>query len=221
MIRTVAMRGAMLVTLGLLAGCATSPGPINYQGLDSARQLTPNSQDKSGHLPFYYSVADVNWAGYDKVWLEPVTIYQSNDQQFGRLDMGDRQKLAADMQAQFSQALAGKYGLASGAGLGVLRVHITLVGASGTTPVLSTIKQIMPVGAVMGTVKSVMDKPSKLMGSVTYAVEVYDSQTKKLIRAFVAVQYPAAENIAASLGNLAAAETGIRKGAEAFPGQLK
>jgi len=219
--RTAVPRGVVSIVLGLLAGCAACPRPLDYQALDSARQLAPNSHDKGKHLPFYYSVADADWGSYRKVWLDPVTVYQGSDQQFGKLAMDDRRKLAAYAQAQFSQALAGKYGLASAPGADTLRVHVTLTGASRTTLVLSTVKQVMPVGAVMGTVKSAADKPSKFLGSVTYAVEIYDSQTQRLLRAFVAVQYPAAENIAASLGGLAAAETGLRKGAKALPTQLK
>jgi hypothetical protein len=111
--------------------------------------------------------------------------------------------------------------LTSVTGPDTLRIHLTLTGASASVPVLSTVKQILPIGAVLGTLRSAADKPSRSLGSVTYAVEIYDSQSNQLLRAFVAKQYPAAENISASLGTLSAAETGIEKGAKTFLAQLE
>jgi hypothetical protein len=203
-----------------LAGCATNT-PVQYRHLDSSAQLAPNSQNANKHIPFYYSSPDAQLTAYTQVMLDTVTIYGGEDQQFGRLNEVERQQLADYMQMQFAQALGQKYALTSVPGPNTLRIHLTLTGASASVPVLSTVKQIVPVGAVLGTLKSAADKPSRTLGSVTYAVEIYDSQSDRLLRAFVTKQYPAAENIPASLGALSAAETGIKKGAGALLAQLQ
>ncbi|MHC1481338.1 DUF3313 domain-containing protein [Frateuria aurantia] len=203
----------------LLAGCAAPP--VLYQGLASSPWLRPNPQDAHGHLPFYYAAAGTRWASYDAVMLDPVVIYPGTDQQFGHLDASDREVLARCMQQAFAKVLARSYRLTSRPGPHVLRIHLTLTGAATTVPVLATVKQLVPVGAVLGTLKSVADKPSRMMGSVTYAVEIYGGADERLLKAFIARQYPAAENVPASLGDLAAAETGIRKGAESLPLQLQ
>jgi hypothetical protein len=202
-----------------MAGCVATT-PVQYRNLDSSAQLAPNSQNQSKHIPFYYSAPDAQLTRYTRVMLDTVTVYGGEDQQFGKLSMVERQQLADYMQMQFSQALGQKYVLTSTTGPDTLRIHLTLTGASASVPVLSTVKQIVPVGAVLGTLKSAADKPSRTLGSVTYAVEIYDSQSNRLLRAFVAKQYPAAENIPASLGALSAAETGIKKGAGALLMQL-
>jgi hypothetical protein len=203
-----------------LAGCATN-APVQYRNLDSSAQLAPNSQNQSKHTPFYYSSPDAQLTKYTQVMLDTVTIYGGEDQQFGRLNEEERQQLADYMQTQFGQTLSQKYALTSVPGPNTLRIHVTLTGASASVPVLSTVKQIVPVGAVLGTLKSAADKPSRTLGSVTYAVEIYDSQSDRLLRAFVTKQYPAAENIRASLGALSAAETGIKKGAGELLAQLQ
>lgn len=203
-----------------MAGCAATT-PVQYKGLESTAQLAPNPNGQSRHIPFYYSAPDAQLAGYNHVVLDAVTVYAGEDQQFGSLSAAERQQLASYMQAQFGQSLGQKYVLTSMAGPDTLRIHLTLTGASASTPVLSTVKQIVPVGAVLGTLKSAADKPSRSLGSVTYAVEIYDSQSGRLLRAFVAKQYPAAENISASLGTLRAAETGIEKGARNLLTQLE
>lgn len=209
-----------LLCIAVMAGCATTQ-PVQYRSLDSTAQLAINPQDSNGHVPFSYSAPDAQLTPYTQVMLDPVTVYNGEDQQFGSLSQADRQQLAASMQTQFSQALSKKYALVSAPGPNTLRIHLTLTGASASTPVLGTVKQILPVGAVLGTLKSAADKPSRSLGWVTYAVEMYDSQSGRLLRAFVTKQYPAAENIRASLGALSAAETGIKKGAQALMTQLQ
>jgi hypothetical protein len=209
----------LLCVVGM-AGCATTT-PVQYRNLDSSAQLAPNSQNQSKHVPFYYSSTDAQLTRYSRVMLDTVTVYGGEDQQFGRLGVTEQQQLAGYMQMQFGQALAQKYVLTSQVGPDTLRIHLTLTGASASVPVLSTVKQIVPVGAVFGTLKSAADRPSRTLGSVSYAVEIYDSQSNRLLRAFVAKQYPAAENIPASLGALSAAETGIKKGATALLAQLQ
>ena len=202
-----------------MAGCAGTT-PVHYQSLDSTAHLTTNAQSQDKHVPLYYSAPDAQLSRYTHVMLDTVTVYGGEDQQFGKLSAADRQQLAEYMQMQFGQTLGQKYVLTSVAGPDTLRIHLTLTGASTSVPVLSTVKQILPVGAVLGTLKSAADKPSRSLGSVMYAVEIYDSQSDRLLRAFVAKQYPAAENIPASLGSLSAAETGIKKGAKALLTQL-
>ncbi|GLQ97771.1 DUF3313 domain-containing protein [Dyella mobilis] len=209
----------MLLVVGM-AGCAATT-PVQYRNLDSSAQLAPNSQNQSKHIPFYYASPDTQLTRYTRVMLDTVTVYGGEDQQFGTLSAVERQQLADYMQSQFGQALGQKYVLTSTTGPDTLRIHLTLTGASASVPVLSTVKQIVPVGALLGTLKSAADRPSRTLGSVTYAVEIYDSQSNKLLRAFIAKQYPAAENIPASLGALGAAKTGIEKGAEALLKQLR
>lgn len=172
-------------------------------------------------MPFLYNAPDSHLPEYTKVILDPVVVYTGPDQQFGKLSAADQQQLASYMQGEFTKALASRYTPVVTPGPSTLRIHVTLTGASTTTPVLGTVKQILPVGALVGTVQSAADKPSKLLGSVTYAVEVYDSTTNHLLRAFVVKEFPASENIPASIGTLAAAETGIRKGAKLLVGELQ
>ena len=203
-----------------MAGCATT-APVQYKNLDSTAQLAPNPQHDNGHTPFYYSAPDAQLGRYTHIMLDTVSIYGGDDHQFGKLSAADRQQLAEFAQMQFTQTLGEKYALAAVAGPDTLRIHVTLTGATASTPVLATVKQIVPVGAVLGTLRSAADKPSRTLGSVMYAVEIYDSQSDRLLRSFVSKQYPAAENIPASLGPLTAAETGIKKGAKALLTQLQ
>jgi hypothetical protein len=71
-----------------------------------------------------------------------------------------------------------------------LRVYLTLTGLETNTPVLSSLTKILPVNAIINVVQTARDKKAIFTGSVSYAVEIYDSASNQLLRAYVAKQYP-------------------------------
>lgn len=205
----------------LLGGCSTTH-PVNYQGLASAGQLMANPKDKSGREPFRYVASDTAWPRYNAVILDPVTIYAGPDHQFGDLSENDKATLAAYAQTIFANALKAKFAAAEASpGPDTLRVHVTLTGAETNTPIIGTLSKLAPVGLVLNTVQTARNKQAALSGSVSYAVEVFDSTTNRLLRAYVAKQYPFAQNVLASFGKLDAARAGLRSGSVALVVQLQ
>ena len=101
-----------------------------------------------------------------------------------------------------------------------LRIHLTLTGIETNTPVLSSLTKIAPVNLVINVVQTARDKQAIFTGSVSYAVEIYDSASNQLLRAYVSKQYPFAENLFASFGTSDASRAGIRNGAKDLMAQL-
>lgn len=66
-----------------VAAC-TTPDPTVYSGLASASQLQPNTEDKTGRVPYRYQTK-VNWSQYNRIIVDPVTVYNGPDSQFGKL----------------------------------------------------------------------------------------------------------------------------------------
>jgi hypothetical protein len=213
---------AVLLTCTIaVQGWCQATHPIAYAGLSSSQYLQTNPQDTTGHLPYVYYAPNVDLASYRAAIFEPVTIYQGADAQLGGLTPEHVQELATYMQAQFQQALAPRFYVATAVGPSVLRLHVTLTGASRSVPVLSTAGQVVPVGAVFGVLRGAHDKERKTLGSISYAVEVYDSVTNRLLRAFVVYEYPMAEDLSASVGPLGSSEASIRRGASVLVSQLQ
>jgi hypothetical protein len=202
-----------------LAGCA-SADPVAYSGIVSSSQLAPNPRDESGRVPYRYSTA-VDWRTYDRIFIDPVVIYRAPDHQFEDMSEEDKADLASYMQARFAEKLRTRFTLASDPGPSTLRVRLTLTGASTNTPVLGTLSRFDIAGGLYNGVQAVRDREGTLTGSVIYAVEIYDAPTNRLLSAFVTKQYPGPYNILASMGSLAAAKTGIEKGADALVAQLR
>jgi hypothetical protein len=204
-----------------MQGWCQATHPVAYTGLSSSQFLQANPQDSTGHLPYVYYAPDTNLASYRAAIFEPVTVYQGADAQLSGLTPEHVQELATYMQAQFQQALAPRFYPATAVGPTVLRLHITLTGASRSVPGLSTASQVVPVGAVLGAIRGAHDKSRKTLGSVSYAVEVYDSSTNRLLRAFVVYEYPRPEDVRASVGPLGSSEASVRRGASLLVSQLQ
>ncbi len=200
----------------LLTGCA-SPQPVAYTGLSAASYLKP--QADGGPTPYRYS-AGANWAGYSKVIIDRVDIYQGPDNQFGDMSVTDKAALAQYMQEQFAIALGKRFTITNMPGADTLRVKLTLTGAE-TTGLIGIFAHIDMAGNLYNGIQAVRGKEGLNTGWVMYAVEVSNSTTGKLLEAFEEKQYPNAFNIAAAFGSLSAAKTGLDKGADHLAAQLK
>jgi hypothetical protein len=211
---------ALAFCTGLTLTACAGPQPAPYHDLATAAYLKPNPDDASGKIPFLFS-ENADWSKYRSILIEPVTIYDGPDQQFGKLPMQDRAALAQYMQKRFAKTLANRFALVELPGPDTLRLKLVLTGASTTTPVLSTLSRFDMTGGVYNGVQAIRGQGGLLTGWVMYAAEIRDGSTGKLLEAYEANQYPNAYNLPATFGSLAAARTGIDKGAEMLVEQLQ
>lgn len=212
-------RPALLFVFMALAGCADTQ-PARYADIDSAPQLQPNTGDKADRIPFRYA-APVDWNKYTHVIIDPVTLYQGSDNQFGEMDQADRQTLAKYMQDRFSESLRSRFTETQTPTPATIRIKLTLTGAETTTQVVGTVTKFDLAGGPYNIVQALRGKEGMLSGSVNYTVEIYDAVSNRLLNAYIAKQYPNAMNVGATIGSLSAAEVGIDKGADELADMLK
>lgn len=204
-------RGTLVAAVACLAmaGCSSST-PVAYQELASAQHLHPVKDDEK---PFQYRNPTVRWASYAKILIDPVSIYDGRDGQFGSVSAEDRQIIADYMKTEFAETLGGKYQIVQAADPTAVRLHLTLTGIEKSTPVLSTISHLAPIGIVVNGGLQAAGSNGTSFGSVSYAVELLDAATGALLDAYVTRQTPDALDVTASIGYLDAAKEGVRIGA--------
>jgi hypothetical protein len=207
------------LVVAVIAGCA-SVKPSPYAGLSSSGKMTQNSDASARHIPYKYK-APVNWKHYTQVVVAPVVIYTGADAQFGNLSDDDKNTVANYMAKSFKQRLETRFTLAKEPAPGTLRIQLTLTGVQKTTAFLGQVSHIDIGGNLYNGVQAMTGGRSAFGGSVSYAVEVYDSQSGALLEAYVANEYPNAMNFPAAFGALGAAKAGIDKGAKALVQQLQ
>lgn len=210
---------AATLTLAILAGCAgTRPSP--YAGLSSSPQLRPSIGDASGRVPYRYT-ADVDWRQYSAAVVDPVAVYDGPDHQFEEMPMADRQTLARYMDVHFRTALAERFSIVGTSMPRAIRVKATLTGAKANTRFLSTFSRFDLAGGPYNLVQAARGEEGALTGSVSYAVEVFDAPSGRLLKAYIAKQFPNAWNLQATLGALDASKAGIENAADDLVAQLR
>ncbi|SMQ93577.1 DUF3313 domain-containing protein [Xanthomonas fragariae] len=203
---------ALAVVSVTLIGCA-STRPMPYSQLPSSSYLRPQEGSRGDRMPYAYH-GDVDWTRYRAALVESVSIYRGPDAQFEDVPEHDKRMLAEYMQQEFGNAIAQRWERTTSADRDTLRVRITLTGAKPSKRVLGTIMKVDIGGGSYNAVQAARGKEGAFSGSVSYAVEIYDAPSNRLLAAYVEKQYPSAMNIKASLGAYDAAKAGIRKGAE-------
>lgn len=200
---------ATLVASLALAGCS-STAPVAYKGLSSAPQLHAAKDDEA---PYQYRDVGTDFCRYTKLIIDPVIIYDGEDAQFGSVSQEDRKIVADYMQQKFAEILHDKYEMVTFPEPNALRLHLTLASVETSTPVISTLSHVSPIGLVVNGVRQSLDDNGTFFGSVSYAAELYDAGTGKLIYAYVTKQTPDALDATASFRYLDAAKEGVRIGA--------
>lgn len=210
---------AAAVACWILAGCA-SVQPVAYSGLESSSYLKANQLGDSERVPYRYDTQS-EWRSYRKLIIDPVTVYRGPDNQLGDMSAEDKAALASYMQAKFSERLRSRFEITNAPAPNTLRLKLILTGAETTTAAISTLSRFDIAGGIYNSVQAVRGGKGAFTGSVTYAVEIYDAATNRLLNAYVAKQYPNAMNIGATFGSLSASRTGIDKGADALVAQFR
>ncbi|WP_341486594.1 DUF3313 domain-containing protein [Pararhizobium sp. A13] len=217
--KSLPITAALIAACSTLAACST-PSPTVYAGLASASQLQPNTQDRTGRVPYSYQ-GNADWRLYSRIIVDPVIVYSGPDNQFGKVAAKDKAFLANYMQAQFTEKLKTRFAIVNTPAPGTLRLHLTLTGAKTTTAILGPATRLDIAGGVYNTVQAVRGREGSMTGSVNYAVEIYDATTNRLLSAYVTKQYPNALNVGSTFTALDAAKVGVRKGADALVAQFK
>jgi Protein of unknown function (DUF3313) len=200
---------AGLIACIALSGCA-STRPVAYRDLSSSSQLKPV---KDGPDLYEYKNPHDHLATYTALMVDPVTIYRGPDSQFGSVKEPARNTIAQYMERQFAEALGKQFKITDSPSPGRLRLHLTLTGIETSTPVVSTLSHIAPVGLLVNSGLEASGNKGTFFGSVSYAVELYDAVTGELLYASISKETAHALDVTASFGSLDAAKAGVRRGA--------
>ena len=180
---------AALCAGALLAGCAatqqardveTSAGS-GFLGEDYAL-LRPGEGDEA---LLVYRAPDANWAAYDKIKLDPVTIWAGEDSAFEDFSEPDQQTLADTFYTVLHETLAQDYEMVNELGPGVLHVQTAITDAQASNPVLDTVSTVMPIGLAVAQTKNLVTGKPGFVGEASAEARVSDGQTGELLAAAV------------------------------------
>ena len=175
----------VLLLAGLVSGCMTTGG-----GTEAARsgflgdysQLQPGAP---GQAQLRYVAPDAQIGAYDKIIIEPITVYAAGPK--GALNSASRddlQRMVDYLFATVQTRLAGDYALVKEAGPGTMRLRIAITEAQGAEIPLNLRSAGLPVGLGGGPLRQLnQNNPSVSRAGVE--MELVDAQTGKRLLAAV------------------------------------
>ncbi len=134
--------GRLLVPIFALLVVACSPrhpAPTSETSgfLDDYSLLRPGGHDDVGLV---YRDPTVDWTAYDKVMLEPVTLWRSGKKSLDPVPEGDLVRLVTDLERAVRRRLGSGFTFVGEPGPGVMRIRLAITEARASDPVLDVLR---------------------------------------------------------------------------------
>lgn len=171
----------LVVIMGLLIGCAaTKPGPVpHYTGFLPDYSLL--HEGKKGQAERVYIKPDVDWAGYTKIMLDPVTIWRGKESQLSGISQQDAQTMADYFYTLIYKKFAQDYQMVNKPGPDTLRFSVAIVKLDEDRVVLETISTIVPQLRLATNLVHLVSGWSPLVGKASVEAKVTDAETGTLL----------------------------------------
>jgi len=174
---------ATLVLLGLSCATTEKTRDFRYSGfLKNYEQLQPGQSADDPIL--LYLNPDADWASYDKLMIDPVTIWRTMGSDLTSVPETELQQLADQLYWALRKAVEDDYEIVERPGRGVLRVRVALTEVKGANAVASTISKLSPLPLITG-VSRMATGTWAFVGKAGIEGEVLDSLSNRRLSAAV------------------------------------
>ena len=174
----------LVVVLLLVAACAARHArqPPDSSGfLDDYSLLRPG---QPGDVAFVYRNPDAQWTSYDKVLLEPVTLWRSGRNALAAVPEGDLLRLIEDLQTAVRRHLGDQFEIVDRPRPGTMRIRLAITEARATDPVLDVLRGRGEGDATQGT-GPLHPETRRFIEKAHIEGEIRDAGTDRLLAAGV------------------------------------
>ena len=170
----------------LLASCAATQQARDVEtsgflGADYA--LLREGEDDEALLVYRNPGAD--WASYDKVKLDPVTIWAADESAFDDFSAEDQQALADTFYTLIYQELSQDYAMVDELGPGVMQIQVALTEGEASNPTLDTISTVVPMGLALSQTVGLATGEPTFVGNASGEARILDGASGELLAAGV------------------------------------
>ena len=172
--------------VALIAGCAASQQARDVETsgfLGNDYGLLGEGQENEALL--VYRNPSANWAAYDKIKLDPVTIWAGEGSGFEDFSQPDRKALADSFYSAIHQELATDYQMVDALGPGVLHVQVALTDAQTSNPTMDTISSVVPQALLISEANGLLTGKPGFVGEASGEPKIADGATGELLAAAV------------------------------------
>jgi hypothetical protein len=170
----------------LLAGCAASQQAREVQESGFLGQdyelLRPGEE---GEALLVYRNPEAPWSSYDKIKLDPVTIWAGEGSEFEDFSQPERQELADTLYTMVAEELSQDFQMVDQPGPGVLQVQVAITDAQASNPTMDTISTVVPQALLLSQAKGLVTGKPGFVGEASVELRATDGQTGELVAAGV------------------------------------
>jgi hypothetical protein len=171
----------LVVGMMLLAGCATTaPQKSGFLG-EYYNNLKPGQGE--GDAKLIWIKLGVNFTKYKKVMVDYVIFALAEDSEYKGIDASELKKIADAASLALVDALKKEFPVVAEPGPDVMRVRVAIVDLKQSSPVLSGVTTVLPVGLAISLVKKGTTDSWTGSGVTTAEMMVLDSVSNEVLAA--------------------------------------
>ena len=170
--------------LALVTGCVSSSQargvkPSGFLG-DSARLLKKGGKND---VLMVYRNKDAKWTSYDKIILDPITIWGAESSTLPPDALADFQRLVDDFHRTLADKLSKDYRLTDAAAAGAMRIQVAIINGERANAPLKVARTVAPYAGYADTLWTFATGKPAFSGEVSLEYMVRDSETGELLAA--------------------------------------
>lgn len=170
----------MSVALLISACVATKPGPVpQYTGFLPDYAIL--HQGEKGQAERVYSNPQADWTKYNKILLDPVTIWRGKGSDLTGVSQADAQQMADYFYNLIYHKLAQNYKMVRMPQPNTLRISVAIVTLKEGRVILETISTIVPQARALSDLASFVTGDTPLVGKASVEAKVTDALSGALL----------------------------------------
>lgn len=165
----------------LVTGCATTyqEHEVEPAGFLGSYQMLKEGGDDQALLVYRHPDVNKLCKNYNKVLLEPITIWVKAESSVADVSAEDRQHLKSYLYQSVKKALGSDYQFVSQPGAGVLRIRGAITEAEGSNVALDALTSIHPGTVAISGIKQLAVGSGTFVGETAIEFSIEDSVTRK------------------------------------------
>jgi len=165
----------------LLAACATAREgeDLGQTGFLRAPQLL--TAGGPGQAQQVYVKPDVDWASYDKILLNPITIWRGEESQLEGVTPAESQLMANYFYSQLYTELAKDYQMVTHPEPNTLRISVAIIKLKEANIAMETISTVSPMAHVVASITAANSKSPAFVGQASVQANIVDAETNTLL----------------------------------------
>ena len=173
---------AMIV---MLSACATERARhVKPSGFLKDYSLLKKTEGDKAQL--LYINEKVDWKKYDKIIIEPVTIWRVPGSKLEKAPQNELDMLGRYFYTAIRNELAKDYTIVDEPEVGAMRFRLALTEAQKSKVVLDIVSSVIPIGAVVSVGKRLATGTHSFVGKATVEAELSSATTGELLAGAVA-----------------------------------